>query len=170
MNMFFKAVTLAVALTSVSTVNAVPKADKIGVVFPTKIMQQSPQRERIIKKLENEFKERFEALQDLGKEISALETTLKRDGEMMAESDATTMQRKIEVMVSEYKLKRKAFEEDNRRRQGEEQQKALIMVRDVINDVAKKGSYDIILNGEQIIFSKPDLDISDIVIKEISKK
>lgn len=170
MNMFFKAVTLAVALTSVSTVNAVPKADKIGVVFPTKIMQQSPQRERIIKKLENEFKERFEALQDLGKEISALETTLKRDGEMMAESDATTMQRKIEVMVSEYKLKRKAFEEDNRRRQGEEQQKALIMVRDVINDVAKKGNYDIILNGEQIIFSKPDLDISDIVIKEISKK
>lgn len=170
MNMFFKAVTFAVALTSVSTVSAAPTADKIGVVFPTKIMQQSPQREKIIKKLENEFKGRYEDLQDLGKEISALETTLKRDGEMMAESDATTMQRKIEVMVSEYKLKRKAFEEDNRRRQGEEQQKALIMVRDVINDVAKKGGYDIILNGEQIIFSKPELDISDTVIKEISKK
>ncbi|WP_354624135.1 OmpH family outer membrane protein [Psychromonas sp. MME2] len=143
MNMFFKAVTLAVALTSVSTFSAAEKADKIAVVFPSKIMQQTPQRERIIKQLEKEFKGRYEELQKLGKEISTLETTLNRDAEMMAESDLTSMQRNIEVKVSEYKLKRKAFEEDNRRRQGEEQQKALNMVRDVINAVAEKEGYDL---------------------------
>jgi outer membrane protein len=80
------------------------------------------------------------------------------------------MKRQVEVKVSEYKLKRKAFEEDNRRRQGEEQQKALIVLRDVINNIAAQDDYDIILNGEQIVFSKTTLDISDRVIKEISKK
>jgi outer membrane protein len=88
----------------------------------------------------------------------------------MNKSEVTAMQRKVEVKLSEYKLNRKAFEEDNRRRQGEEQQKALVLVRDVINEVAKEKGYDIILNGEQVVFAKPSYDISDIIIEEISKK
>ena len=170
MNKFFKALTLSLAIFSVSTVTAAPAPQKVGVVFPTKIMKESPQRQRIIKKLEAEFKDRYLDLQSLEKELGTLEKTLKRDAELMSKSDLTKKQRAIEVKLSEYKLKRKAFEEDNRRRQGEEQQKALVVVRDVINKVAVDGNYDLILNGDQIIFAKPAYDISDIVIKEISKK
>lgn len=170
MKTFFKVVTLAVAMVSVSTVNAAQESKKIAVVFPTKIMKQSPQREKTMKKLENEFKGRYEDLQALEKEITKIEKTLDRDAELMSASKVTGLKRKVEVKLSEYKLKRKAFEEDNRRRQGEEQQKALIQVREVINAVALKGGYDLILNGEQIVYSKPALDISDIIIKEISKK
>ncbi len=170
MKSFFKVVTLAVAMVSVSTANAAQETQKIGVVFPSKIMKQSPQREKTMKKLENEFKGRYEDLQVLEKEITKIEATLERDAEMMAANEVTSLKRKAEVKLSEYKLKRKAFEEDNRRRQGEEQQKALIQVREVINAVALKDGYDLILNGEQIVFSKPELDISDVVIKEISKK
>lgn len=169
MKTFLKAATLAVAMISVSTVSAA-EVQKIGVVFPSKIMKESPQRDRIIKKLEAEFKGRYEALQALEKEITQLETELKRDAELMNKSDVTAMQRKVEVKLSEYKLNRKAFEEDNRRRQGEEQQKALTVVRDVIDSVAKEQDYDIILNGEQVVFAKPGYDISDLIIEEISKK
>ena len=170
MKTFFKVVTLAVAMVSVSVANSAQAAQKIGVVFPSKIMKESPQREKIIKKLEGEFKGRYDELQELEKGIKKIETTLKRDAELMNDSDVTSLQRKGEVKMSEYKLKRKAFEEDNRRRQGEEQQKALLIVKDVIDAVAKKGGYDLILNGEQIVFAKPALDISDVVIKEISKR
>jgi len=169
MKTFLKAATLAIAMISVPTVSAAD-VQKIGVVFPSKIMKESPQRERIIKKLEAEFKGRYEALQTLEKEIANIEKVLKRDGEMMDKSAVTAMQRDGEVKVSEYKINRKAFEEDNRRRQGEEQQKALIVVRDVINEVAKAQGYDIILNGEQVVFAKPGYDISDVIIEEISKK
>ncbi|PKG39914.1 OmpH family outer membrane protein [Psychromonas sp. Urea-02u-13] len=169
MKTFLKAATLAVAMISVPAVNAA-EVQKVGVVFPSKIMKESPQRERIIKKLEAEFKARYEALQSLEKEITKLEKSLKRDAELMNNDEVTAMQRKVEVKLSEYKLNRKAFEEDNRRRQGEEQQKALVVVRDVIDAVAKEQGYDIILNGEQIVFAKPAYDISDVVIEEISKK
>jgi len=169
MKTFFKAATLAVAMISMSAVSAA-ETQKVGVVFPSKIMKESPQRDRIIKKLEAEFKARYEALQALEKEITKLEKSLKRDSELMKNYEVTAMKRKVEVKLSEYKLNRKAFEEDNRRRQGEEQQKALIVVRDVIDEIAKKQGYDIILNGEQIVFAKPSYDISDIVIEEISKK
>ena len=169
MKTFLKAATLAVAMMSVSAVS-VAETQKIGVVFPSKIMKESPQRERIIKKLEAEFKPRYEALQKLEKEITDLEQKLKRDGELMDKSAITAMKREAEVKLSEYKLNRKAFEEDNRRRQGEEQQKALIVVRNVIDAIAKQDNYDIILNGEQIVFAKPDYDISDLIIEEISKQ
>jgi len=88
----------------------------------------------------------------------------------MEKSAVTALKREAEVKVSEYKLNRKAFEEDNRRRQGEEQQKALIVVRNVIDKVAKQDNYDVILNGEQIVFAKPEYDISDLIIEEISKQ
>ncbi|MFT6987589.1 MAG: outer membrane protein, partial [Psychromonas sp.] len=65
MKTFFKAATLAVAMVSLSTANAAQETKKIGVVFPTKIMQQSPQREQTIKRLESEFKGRYEDLQAL---------------------------------------------------------------------------------------------------------
>ncbi|WP_094752374.1 OmpH family outer membrane protein [Psychromonas sp. CD1] len=165
----FKIITIAIAMLSISGAYAAT-SQKIGVVYPSKIMKESPQRARIIKKLESEFKGRYAALQALEKTIKKYETTLKRDSELMKESEVIAIQRKIEVKLAEYKINRKAFEEDNRRRQGEEQQRALIVVRDVINSVAKKGNYDFIVNGEQIIFAKPGYDISDLVIKEISKK
>ena len=168
MKTFLKVITLA-AMVSIPMVNAA-EAQKIGVVFPSKVMQESPQRDRIIKKLEAEFKARYEELQVIEKDIKDIEAKIKRDGELLSKDDLTGLQRQIEVKVSEYKLKRKAFEEDNRRRQGEEQQKALIVVRDVINSVAKQGGYDLILNGEQTVFSIPALDISDKVIQEISTK
>ena len=169
MKTFFKIIALSIAIFSVSGVSAA-EAQKIAVVFPSKIMKESPQRAQIIKKLEAEFKGRYEELQALEKKIKKGESKLKRDGELMSKDEVIKLQRDLQTKVATYKLKRKAFEEDNRRRQNEEQQKALTLVRAVITDVAKKGNYDLILNGESIIFSKPAFDISDEVIKEISKK
>jgi outer membrane protein len=170
MKNFFKAVTLAVVIASSSVVNAAQEPQKIAVVFTSKIMQQSPQLEKIKKKLQAEFKGRITELQTLEKDITKIQDKLERDSELMAENELTELQRKIEVKLSEYKLKRKAFDEDKRRRTREEQQKAFILVSNVINEVALEKGYDVILNGEQIVFSKPELDISNLIIKEISKK
>jgi outer membrane protein len=169
MKTFFKVMTLAAAMGSISAVHAAD-AQKIGVVFPSKVMKESPQRARIIKQLESEFKGRYQELQNLEKSIQGLEAKIKKDGELLSKSDVTALHRQIEGKVSDYKLKRKAFEEDNRRRQGEENQKILSVVSKVIDDIAKQGGYDLILNGEQIVFANPSLDISDKVIQAISTK
>lgn len=170
MKNFFKVVTLAVAMASSSFVSAAADAQKIAVVSPSKIMQQSPQLEKIKKKLQNEFKGRYAELLALEKEITEMESTLGRNSGLMAADEETRLKRELEVKASEYKLKRKAFSEDNRRRQGEEQQKSWAVIHDVIKNVATKNGYDVVLSAEQVLFAKPELDISDIVIKEISKK
>ena len=169
MKTLLKAATLAFAMISVPMANAAD-TQKIGVVFPSKIMKESPQMQRVVKKLDTEFKGRYEALQSLGAEIANIEKTLKRDAELMDSNELSKLKLTHEIKLSEYKLTGKSFQDDNRRRQGEEQQKAMRLVQQVISEVAKKQGYDIILNGEQIVFTAPEFDISDIIIEEISKK
>ncbi len=170
MKNFFKVVVLGAVMASSSLVSAAQEAQKMAVVFPSKIMQQSPQREKIEKKLQAEFKGRIDSLKALEKEISDIESKLERDGALMAESEVTNLQRKRAVKISEFKLEREAFSEDSRRRQNEEYQKSKATLLDVINSVATKNGYDVVLNGEQILFAAPELDISNLVIKEISKR
>jgi len=169
MKTFFKVITLAAAMASISTVQAAD-VQKIGVVFPSKVMQESPQRDRTIKKLESEFKSRYEKLQASEKEIKNLENKIKKDHELLSKKDLTELQRKIESKVSDYKLTRKAYAEDRQRRLREEQQKETSAFLDVIDAVAKEGKYDLILNGEQSLFVKPELDISNKVIQKFSTK
>ena len=169
MKTFLKAATLAVAMISVPMVHAA-EPQKIGVVSVAKIMKESPQIERIRKKLEAEFKGRYEAIQALGSEITDIEKKLKRDGELMSASEVADLKRQHEVKVSEYQITTKAFQDDNRRRSAEEQQNAMLLVREVIQEVAKAKGFDIVLNGEQVVFVKPASDISDIIIEEISKR
>lgn len=168
MKTFLKVITLAAAVATISNVQAAEQ--KIGVVFPSKVIEASPQRARTDKTLEREFKGRYEKLQSQEKEITKLQEKMKKDGELLTKQKLVDLQRSLAGKVSEYKLTRKAFEEDQQRRTREEQQKVLTSVRDAIASVAKQGNYDIVLNGEQIVFSKPALDISDSVIKIISKK
>lgn len=171
MKHFLKSLTLILVFFSFSsTVYASEGVQKVGIVFPSEVMKESAQREHIIKKLEAEFKGRYTELKGLEKELQKLDKSLKRDSELMSSPQLLKEKREMEVKLSEYKLKRKAFEEDNRRRQGEEQQKVLTVMRDVINKIAKDGHYDLILNGDQIIYAKPSYDISKQVIKKISEK
>lgn len=167
MKPIFKAVTLAAIMACAPLASA---AQKTAVIFPSKIMKESPQRERITKKLESEFKDRIAELKDLEEEVNKLQVSLQRDGELMDEYKVTSLQRKIEIKAFEYKLKREGLTKDNRRRQGELQQQSWADIQDVINSVAKDAGYDLVLNGEQILYADPKLDISNLVIEEFSKK
>ena len=96
MKTFFKVITLATAMGTMSAANAAD-VQKIGVVFPSKVMQESPQRERIIKKLESEFKGRYEKLQSLEKEIKNLQTKIKKDGELLGKNEVTGFNAKLKL-------------------------------------------------------------------------
>lgn len=172
MKHFIKLATLAIAMFtfSITSANAAPEMKKMGVVYPSKIMAETAQRDKIIAKLQQEFKKRSDELQALQFQINKSNKKLSRDTEMMSPNEISILKRDVEVKIFEYKLKLKAFEDDNRRRQAEEQQAVVQKLGKVINSVAKKGGYDLVLNGDQIVYAKPGFDISDIVIKEISKK
>lgn len=169
MKQLVKAVSLSLALVAGSFSSAAMAAEKIAVVFPGEIFQKLPQKDQLIEKLKKEFQPRINEMKSIESKIKTKQEKEKRDGELMSDADRTKLSREIQGLVADYQLKLKAFEEDNRRRQGEEQNKMREKVMKAIDAVAKREGYDLVLNGEAAVFAKPSLDISSKVVAEIGK-
>tara|TARA_B110001452_G_scaffold182803_1_gene153558 strand:- start:135 stop:653 length:519 start_codon:yes stop_codon:yes gene_type:complete len=142
---------------------------KIGVIDMGTIFQNLPQREHLSQKLDVEFKERRESVQALVKKMQDLAEKSKRDGALLTQQQKLDMQREMESLKSDYQLKGKALEEDMRRRGGEEQNILLLEVQKAVNEIAKSEKYDVILQSNAVAFITKENDISELVIKKVSK-
>jgi len=142
---------------------------KIGVIDMATIFKNLPQREQVAQQLQAEFKERVESIQAIEKQMQALVEKQKRDGALMSNEQKTAMAREMESLQSDYQLKRKALEEDNRRRQGEERNKLLMQVQTAVNTIAETEKYDIIMQSNAVAFINKEHDISVKVAAKVAK-
>ncbi|WP_261925140.1 OmpH family outer membrane protein [Shewanella sp. NFH-SH190041] len=144
-------------------------AEKIAVVDMGSVFEQLPQREQIAQQLKTEFGDRVAAVKKMQDELRGLAEKQQRDGALMSETQKTDLVRKMESLQAELQLKGKALDEDLRRRQGEEQNKLLGQVQKVINNIAEKGKYDLVLQRGAAVYVKADADISNKVVEALSK-
>lgn len=145
------------------------QAEKLAVVDMGEVFEQLPQREQISKSLKAEFGDRVAEVQKMQEEMRSLVEKQQRDGALMSDTQKTDLVRKMESLKSEFQLKGKALDEDMRRRQGEEQNKLLVLVQKAINTIADKEKYDMVLQRGAVIFVKPEADISSKVVEALSK-
>lgn len=149
--------------------NFIQAADlQIGVVNVRAVASQAPQRESISNALQQEFKERGDALKALEEEIKGMQTKGQADELTMSEQQKTELIRSIQAKASDFQLKQKAFQEDFKRRSGEEQQNLLVLIKKAIDQVALQESFDIILQSESVAYISERVDITSKVINLMS--
>lgn len=165
MKMFNRAMTVLVLLSA----PLAAQAEEIAVVDMQAVFEQLPQREQVGKMLETEFGDRVALVKKMQEDLRGMLEKQQRDGALMSSTEKTEMVRKMESLKSELQLKGKALDEDMRRRQGEEQNKLLVKVQEVINKIAAKESYDMVLQRGAVIYVKPTADISSKVVDALSK-
>ena len=85
---------------------------KIGVVDVRAVIASTPQREAIKVTLQNEFKERGDALKSLEEEIVKLTEQRQNDAMTMSNLQMTELVRNIEAKGADFQLKQKALQED----------------------------------------------------------
>jgi outer membrane protein len=144
-------------------------AQSFAVVDMGEVFEQLPQREQISKSLKSEFGDRVAAVQKMQEEMRTMIEKQQRDGALMNDTQKTELVRKMESLKSEFQLKGKALDEDMRRRQGEEQNKLLVLVQKAINTIAEKEQYDMVFQRGAVIYVKPTADISGKVVEALSK-
>lgn len=142
---------------------------KIGVVDVRAVISSTPQREAIKVTLQNEFKERGDALKSLEEEIVKLTEQRQNDAMTMSNLQMTELVRNIESKGADFQLKQKALQEDFKRRNEEEQRKLLILTKKAIDQVASTENLDLILQAESAAFVSQTLDISNKVIALMSE-
>lgn len=142
---------------------------KIGVVNPSRLLEEAPQAKVALKKLEMEFSARDNKLLAEQKAIKKDEEKLARDGAIMSETERRNMERDI---LSKKRDLRRAFDElreDRTIRSNEERGKLLRYVNDAITTVGKQDKYDLILY-EGIAFANPAIDMTGMILTRLQNE
>ena len=139
---------------------------RIGVVNANKIVEESPQYDRVRKSLESEFKRRNEDLVSQQKQLKQLEEKLARDGDVMSaaevkrlEQDIRSRRRKLNTTSDEYR-------EDLNLRRNEEFNKLLRQVSEVVHQVGEEENIDVILS-EGVVYASKRVDLTAQVLERL---
>lgn len=149
--------------------SAMAADQKIAVVNVQEVMGKIPQRAAVLQALEAEFKDDKAALLKLEKDIKYFQEKKKRDATLMSKKEIDELDTQIATLFQEYQTKGKALQQKSGVRQNEEMNKLIALVKQAIDGIAAKGKYDIVLEQNAALFSKPEHSITTQVVEQVSK-
>lgn len=168
MKPIIKAAGLSLAIVTASMyATAAEAAQKIGYVATGQVIAQMAQKSNINEKLRNEFKDQIAQVERLKTKLEKGVEKLQRNGELMSEKDRTKLQRELQSMDAEFKLKAKNLQEDQRKRSAEEERKLVQKLQKTITDIAKKEGYDMVIDRQAVLYASPKDDLSEKVLKAV---
>lgn len=156
------------ALFAATAVHAQSNDLKIGVVFVERILKESAPAKRAQQKLEKEFQARDQEIQKLTRQGKELQTTLEKESVTMSESDRRTREAELGRVSRDLQRLQREFREDFNVRRSEEFQGIIERANKVVQEIAEKEKYDLILQ-DAVVYRSPRVDITDKVLKVLDK-
>ena len=142
---------------------------KIGVVNISQVMEQAPQAEAAIKRLESEFGPREKKFKAQEASVKSMEERLSRDGAVMSEDKRKELERDILSSRRDLKRDQEEAREDFNIRRNEERGRLNRQVIETIRQLALDEAYDLILT-EGILFASDRTNITKQVVGSLQKQ
>jgi outer membrane protein len=141
---------------------------KIGYVNAVKVIEEAPQGEAALKKLEAEFAPRDKQIVEMQNKLKQLEQDLEKNALVL--KDAEHRSKEFEVVSLKRDLRRatQEFREDYNLRRNEELAALQKIVQKTIAEIAKQENYDLIL--ESAVYASTRADITEKILKRLGKK
>ncbi len=141
---------------------------KIGYVNAVKVIEEAPQGEAALKKLEAEFAPRDKQIVEMQNKLKQLEQDLEKNALVL--KDVEHRSREFEIVSLKRDLRRatQEFREDYNLRRNEELAALQKIVQKTIAEIAKQENYDLIL--ESAVYASTKADITDKILKRLGKK
>ncbi len=157
---------VALALMLSSTL-ATAQTSKLGYVDAVKLVETAPQGQQALKKLEDEFGEREQALLVIRDQALGIEQDLTKNGLVMSESDKATKTKELRDLERSLQRQQRELREDYNVRRNEELAKLQKIVTQAVIDIAKEENYDLIV--QQAVWFSPKTDMTEKVLKRLSE-
>lgn len=142
---------------------------KVGYVNAVKVIEEAPQGEAALKKLEAEFSPRDKKIIEMQNKIKQLDQELEKNALVLKESERRAKEQEALVFKRDVRRLSQEFREDYNLRRNEELAALQKIVYKAIVEIAKQESYDLILH-EGVIYAGPKVDITDKILKKLGKK
>ena len=141
--------TVKVILVSLALLAASPASFandlKIGVVNASRILDQSPQKDRALERLEKEFSARSKSLEAQARALRTAQEKLQKDAAILSADEREAQERKIINDQRELKRLQEEYSEDLSIRRNEELRKLEEEIAETIVSIAKAENYDLVL-------------------------
>ncbi|NRF63501.1 OmpH family outer membrane protein [Vibrio coralliilyticus] len=156
-----------VVMSSSFFANAAEAAQKIGYINTAQVFQALPQREVVLQKMQEEFKDKADELKSIQAEAKTKIEKLQRDGELLGQEEVEKLRVEVAQLDSKYKIKAQALEKVSARREAQEKQKLFKVIQEAVKKVAEKEGYDIVVDIQTMQYGKPEYNISEQVINSL---
>ena len=141
---------------------------KIGFVNPVKLLELSPQGERALRLLEEEFRPRDQELIDLREKVLTLEADLDKNRLVLQASEIKKRQRVVDSIKRKIKRDQQEAREDYNIRRNEELAKLQRLVREMIVTIANEEGFDLIV--EQAVYVNNRIDLTERVLQRLQEE
>ncbi len=155
-------------MVAVSAAHAQSNEIKIGVVFVARILRESAPAKRAQQKLEKEFQARDQEIQKLTRQGKELQTVREKESVTRSESDRRSREAELGRVSRDLQRLQREFREDFNVRRNEEFQGIIERANKVVQEIAEKEKYDLILQ-DAVVYRSPRVDITDKVLKVLDK-
>jgi outer membrane protein len=141
---------------------------KIGYVNAVKVIEEAPQGEAALKKLEAEFAPRDKQIVETQNKLKQLEQELEKNALVLKDTEHRSKEFEIVSLKRDLRRTTQEFREDYNLRRNEELAALQKIVQKTIAEIAKLENYDLIL--ESAVYAGPKADITEKILKKLGKK
>ena len=132
------------------------------------MLELSPQGEKALRLLEEEFRPRDQELIDLREKALALEVDLDKNRLVLQASEIKRKQRAIDSIRRKIKRDQQEAREDYNIRRNEELAKLQRLVREMIVTIANEEGFDLIV--EQAVYVNNRIDLTERVLQRLQEE
>jgi outer membrane protein len=159
---------LAASMLAFALPSAAQAEVKIGFVNQERILRESAPAKRAQQKLEKEFATRKAELDKMEKQGRDLEAMLAKEGVTLPEAERAARDRQLGQLTRDFQRLQREFREDLNLRRNEELVTLQERANKVINEIAEKEKFDLIV--QEAVFASARIDITDKVLKALGDK
>ncbi len=157
-----------VALVLVAVAGVQAQELKIGFVNSDRVLREATPAKAAQTRLEVEFSKRQKEGEEAASRLKAAADKLDKDAPTLAEAERSRRQRDLVEQDRELQRKRREFQEDLNQRKNEELASVVERANKVVKQIYETEKFDVILQGEAVIFASSRVDITDKVIKALN--
>ncbi len=141
---------------------------KIGFVNSDRVLREATPAKAAQTRLEAEFSKRQKEGEDAAAKLKAAADKLDKDAPTLGEAERNRRQRDLVEQDRELQRKRREFQEDLNQRKNEELASVVERANKVVKQIYDSEKFDLILQGDVVIFASARVDITDKVIKALN--
>lgn len=158
----------AAALLALAAAGVQAQEAKIGFVNSDRVLREATLAKAAQTRLETEFSKRQKEGEEAASRLKAAADKLDKDAPTLGEAERNRRQRELVDQDRELQRKRREFQEDLNQRRNEELASVVERANKVVKQIYDSEKYDLILQGDVVIFASQRVDITDKVIKALN--